>query len=171
VFERTAHGRAIDRLPGEIMAAARRPGLYLRLGVPDSFEGRFEAFALLAILTIRRLGELEAPGPDLAQNLTDAIFRRFDIMFREMGVGDLTVPKRVRAMAEAFIGRSQAYMSARQDDMAMAAALARNVLGGNGDGTILLAYVKATTAMLETTPISVFRTGPLCFPEPVMVLS
>jgi cytochrome b pre-mRNA-processing protein 3 len=165
-FKRAANGRVIDRLHGDIMAAARRPGIYLHLGVPDTFEGRFEAFSLLAILTVRRLGQLEMPGPDMAQELTNAIFRHFDAMLREMGVGDLTVPKRLHTMAEAFMGRSRAYIAAGDDAAAMAEALGRNVLGGKGDPAALLAYVNAVADMLESASMATIYSEPLRFPEP-----
>jgi len=35
-----------------------------------------------------------------------------DHNLREMGVGDLTVPKEIRRMGEAFYGRAQAYQAA-----------------------------------------------------------
>jgi cytochrome b pre-mRNA-processing protein 3 len=168
--KRAINARVIDRLHGDIMAAARHPALYLELGVPDSFEGRFEAFALLAILTIRRLAAMAPPGPDMAQDLTDAIFRHFDVMLREIGVGDLSVPKRVRALARAFMGRSHAYHGALQDDAAMASALSRNVGSGEGDPGALLDYVRACTNMLEATSLGTFSTGPLRFPEPAASL-
>ena len=53
-----------------------------------------------------------------------------DINLREMGVGDLSVAKRNRAMWEAFHGRSAAYAAAWQDPAALQAALARNVWRG-----------------------------------------
>jgi cytochrome b pre-mRNA-processing protein 3 len=164
--KRATRERVIDRLHGDIMAAARHPALYLELGVADTFAGRFEAFSLLAILTIRQLAAMASPGPDMGQDLTDAIFRHFDVMLREMGVGDLTVPKRVQALAQAFMGRSRAYHRALHDDAAMALALNRYVQGGKGDPGPLLDYVKACTNMLGGACLISFTTGPLCFPEP-----
>jgi cytochrome b pre-mRNA-processing protein 3 len=168
--KRATNAGVIDRLHGDIMAAARHPAFYLELGVPDTFEGRFEAFSLLAILTIRQLASMAPPGPDMAQDLTNAIFHHFDVMLREMGVGDLMVPKRVQALAQAFLGRTRAYYEARHDDAAMASALNRNVQGGQGDPGPLLEYVKACTNMLAGVCLVTFTTGPLCFPEPALRL-
>ena len=48
----------------------------------------------------------------MAQHLVDTVFKHFDRTLREMGVGDTTVPKRMKTMAEAFGGRSAAYDTA-----------------------------------------------------------
>src|SRR5271165_3215938 len=112
MLQRSRNVRVIDRLHGEIVAAARRPVFYREFGVEDTFEGRFEVFTLHAVLSIRQLGRYPSPGRDMAQDLTDSIFRHFDVMLREIGVGDLSVPKRVKSMAEAFLGRAAAYDAA-----------------------------------------------------------
>jgi cytochrome b pre-mRNA-processing protein 3 len=52
-----------------------------------------------------------------------------DVNLREMGVGDLSVGRKVRVMWEAFHGRSVAYTAAMEagDVTALDAALSRNV--------------------------------------------
>jgi hypothetical protein len=109
--------------------AARDPWLYLSLGVPDTLDGRFDLIALHAFLLVHRLQDEAAPGPDLAQAVFDAMFRDMDNNLREIGVSDLTVGKRVRAMWEAFHGRAKAYAAALEatDRLALETALARNV--------------------------------------------
>src|SRR6476620_7868248 len=103
LFRRSANERVIERLHGEIMAAVRQPSLYADYGVPDTFEGRFEMLILLSTLVVRRLAKLPSPGPEIAQDLTDKIFSEIDAAMREMGVGDLAVPKRIKKMAAAFL--------------------------------------------------------------------
>jgi len=114
------------------VGAARDPCLYVRLGVPDTLDGRFDVIGLYAFLLIRRLSGLPPPGAELAQAVFDAMFSDMDVNLREMGVGDLSVGKRVRAMWEAFHGRSFAYERAMvaADHRALTAALARNVWRG-----------------------------------------
>jgi len=120
------------RLYGAAVAAARAPYLYAGLGVPDTLDGRFEMVGLHAFLLIDRLRGESPPGPDLAQTVFDAMFSDMDQTLREIGVGDLTVGKRVRQMWEAFHGRAAAYGAALADanDAALTAALARNVWRG-----------------------------------------
>ena len=67
----------------------------------------------------------------VGQQLFDRFCRDIDDNFREMGVGDLTVPKEMQTVAEAFYGRAKAYESALAGRRAAAleAAVARNVFG------------------------------------------
>ncbi|HTC10001.1 MAG TPA: ubiquinol-cytochrome C chaperone family protein [Acetobacteraceae bacterium] len=109
---RVRHERPGFLLYGAAVTAARDPYLYSVLGVPDTLDGRFDMIGLHAWLVIHRLRFLPEPGPALAQAVFDAMFSDMDIALREMGVGDLSVGKRVRAMWEAFHGRARAYEDA-----------------------------------------------------------
>ncbi len=135
LFRRRPHERAGFELYGAAVRAARDPVLYERLGVPDTFDGRFDLVGLHAVLLIRRLRGAPAPGPALAQATFDAMFSDMDDMLRELGL-DLGVPRRVKAMWEAFHGRALAYEAALDagDPAALAEALARNVWRG-GEAT------------------------------------
>ncbi len=128
-WRRTPHERTGYQLYGAAVAAARAPYFYASLGVPDTLDGRFDLVGLHVFLLIRRLQALPPPGPALAQAVFDAMFNDMDLNLREMGVGDLSVGRRVRAMWEAFHGRSEAYRTALEagDSNALAAALARNI--------------------------------------------
>ena len=99
---------------------------------------------------LRRLNALPSPGAAVAQDLTDDIFRQFERALREMGVGDTVVPKRMKGLAEAFLGRSAAYdETLRGDDEGLAACLARNVYAGKGAAIHLTSYVRAAEAALD----------------------
>ncbi len=121
---------AAFKLYSSAVAAARDPYLYGTLGVPDTLDGRFDAIVLHVYLLVRRLDADPDRGPALAQALFDAMFLDMDINLREMGVGDLSVGKRNRAMWEAFHGRSAAYAAVWNDGAALEIALARNVWRG-----------------------------------------
>ena len=127
---RDRHERAAFRLYGAAVAAARDPYLYATLGVPDTLDGRFDAIVLHVYLIVRRLDTEPDPAPALAQAVFDSMFLDMDINLREMGVGDLSVGKRNRAMWEAFHGRSAAYAAAWREPAALEAAIARNVWRG-----------------------------------------
>jgi len=121
------------RLYGVAVATAREPYCYAELGVPDTLDGRFDLIGLHAFLLIHRLRYLPQPGPALAQAVFDAMFSDMDRTLREMGVGDLSVGRRVREMWEAFHGRALAYEAALQsaDPAELPAALARNIWHGS----------------------------------------
>ncbi len=166
LFRRAGNDAVIDRLYLSVVAASRQQALYSDLHVPDTFEGRFESLALHAILVLRRLQSCEAPGPAMAQHLVDTVFKHFDRTLREMGVGDTTVPKRMKAMAEAFGGRSAAYdVALRGGQQTLTDALARNVYAGKRDAAALTHYVEAAAAALATTPLQAFVDGVPRFPD------
>ena len=168
LFRRAANDAVIDRLYLWVVDASRQPALYAELRVPDTFEGRFESLSLHAILVLRRLQRCEAPGPAMSQHLVDTVFKHFDRTLREMGVGDTTVPKRMKTMAEAFGGRSSAYdVAFRGGREALVEALARNVYAGKRDATSLADYVEAAAAALAATPLQAFLDGDARFPEAV----
>ena len=64
------------------------------------------------VLVLRRLRQGQANVPVLGQQIFDWFCRDMDHNFREMGVGDLAVPKEMRRVAEAFYGRAGAYEAA-----------------------------------------------------------
>ncbi len=131
----------VDALFARIAEASRRPGLYLAGGVPDTFEGRFEALTLHAFLVLRRLRELPAPAADLAQELVDACFAYLELGFRNGGISDIAVPKRMKKIGRMFYGRIQAYETAlaELEPGALAEALRRNASPGEG-AAILAQY-------------------------------
>lgn len=165
----------LDRLHAEIVGAVRRPAFYLDYAVPDTFEGRFELLALHAGLVLRRFNAAPAPGPAVAQDLVDTIFAHLDADLREAGVGDITVPKRMKKLCEAFLGRAGAYDAAlRLGPEAVAGALARNVYSGAGApgaADRLADYVGRAGAVLDETSLDACLSGPLPFPDPSTIPS
>ena len=151
-----------------VVAQSRLPAFFLPpYGVADTFEGRFELLTLNAGLVLRRLSLLPEPGPKLAQSVSDAIFCGFDDALREVGVSDVGVPKKMKKLARAFMGRGAAYWAAcAEGEAALSAALARNVLAGQGDGARLAAYFLRAKALLDETPIDIFMRGEAPFPAP-----
>ena len=170
LFRRSANQQLIDRISGEIVAAARDPVLFTDYGIEDSLEGRFEAVTLHAVLVLRRLNRMDPPAPEIAQDLTDALFRSFEIALREMGVGDISVPKQMRTIAGAFLGRAAAYdLALRGGAPALKAALARNVYDGRKNPDRLARYVDAANEALVKVSLDAFTLGPVPFPEPATV--
>jgi cytochrome b pre-mRNA-processing protein 3 len=176
MFRRSGNDRVIERLHGDIVAAVRQPSFYADYSVDDTFEGRFELLALFSTLLVRRLALLPAPAPEVAQELTDRIFSELDAAMREMGVGDLAVPKRIKKFAAAFLGRRKAYdeaLSAGSQDR-LAGALARNVFGleseeGAQKAARLVRYVLAAEAALALQPLETLAAGSAPFPKAEMI--
>lgn len=113
-----------------IVTQAREPIFYRDLGVPDTVNGRFDLLLLHLWLLLRRLRTVQGAA-ELSQALFDRFCEDMDDNLREMGVGDQTVPKRMRAFGEAFYGRVQAYDQAMDaGGEALAAAICKNILNG-----------------------------------------
>ncbi len=162
LFRGAANRRLIDRMHDEIVAAARDPVLFRAYGIDDDVDGRFESVALHAALVLRRFSLLPAPGPEIARDLADALFRYFDVALREMGVADLGVPKRMKTIAEAFFGRADAYDRALRDGhTALCAALARNVYAGRCDADLLARYVETLDHGLAGATLAELVEGPI----------
>ncbi len=131
LFGRGRTERSGYELYGLAVAAARDPYFYAELGVPDTLDGRFDMVGLHAFLLIRRLST-ETGGQPIAQAVFDAMFSDMDLNLREMGVGDLSVGRKVRVMWEAFHGRAHAYAEAMKiGPEALAEALERNLWPGD----------------------------------------
>jgi cytochrome b pre-mRNA-processing protein 3 len=169
--------RTIDRLYGVIVAHARLPIFYIALAVPDTVEGRFDMLVLHVHLVYRRLAGTAEDGRAFGQDLFDHFLRDMDANLREIGIGDLAVPKRMRSMGEAFYGRAAAYDAAlaRPDDDALADTLLRNIYAGSQQSARaarqLAHYVRQAIAALDAQdPASLFR-GEVILPRPAELLS
>jgi cytochrome b pre-mRNA-processing protein 3 len=170
------HGRAATAaaLYAAIVAQSRRPVFYSDYGVPDTLDGRFDLIVLHQVLLSRRLlGDEKLRS--LAQEVFDAFCRDMDGNLREMGVGDLAVPKKMLKFGEAFYGRLGAYAKALDagDHGALAAALARNILGeANGaspQARRLAAYVVAAEAALAADDMAGIESGAVLFADPAAI--
>lgn len=162
---------AADRLNAAIVSAARAPVLYTEYGVADSLEGRFEMIVLHAALLFRRMAGLDG-AQERMQAVFDRIFADVDRALREIGVGDLAVPRRVRRMAEGFYGRAQAYRAAldAQSRADLVDALQRNVFPhGGGDAVRLARYTEASAAALAAQDAAALLAGTMRLPDPAGV--
>jgi cytochrome b pre-mRNA-processing protein 3 len=174
-FRRNSQARTIHALYGAIVAQARSVAFYADYQVPDTVEGRFDLIVLHLVLLLNRLSHRAETERDfgqalLGQELFDAFCRDLDANLREMGVGDLAVPKRMQAFAEAFYGRQAAYLAALDaaDQRVFEKALARNIFpAGNDAGAAQLArYARAAVTRLDAQDDGALIRGEVVFPSP-----
>ena len=158
-----------------IVAQARRPAFYADYGVADTSAGRFDMILLHLILFVRRLRAEPAPIRALGQGVFDLFCRDMDHSLREMGIGDLAVPKHMRRVAEAFYGRAAAYDQAIQatGEEQLAAVLARNIFPGSGAPSAgahrLARYVRGAIEDLDRQQAETFVQARIGFPDPDLV--
>jgi cytochrome b pre-mRNA-processing protein 3 len=170
-FRRSPKTDSVASLYGAIVAQARSPTFYIEFGVPDTVEGRFDLIVLHLVLVLQRLGGAGDRGGDFGQRLFDAFCRDLDGNLREMGVGDLAVPKRMRAFGEAFYGRQAAYLAALAADnpQVFENALARNILQAEGidhRAVGLARYARAAAGRLAAQGDADLFAGVSDFPDP-----
>ncbi|MGN6412124.1 MAG: ubiquinol-cytochrome C chaperone family protein [Nitrobacter sp.] len=126
---RASSRRTIEAIYGMIVTQAREPLFYQTLRVPDTVDGRFDMILLHLWIALSRLKRRD--DKELPQALFDHFCSDMDANLREMGVGDLTVPKRMQALGEAFYGRSAAYDRAVAEGREpLAEALDKNIYNG-----------------------------------------
>ncbi|MBX3597210.1 MAG: ubiquinol-cytochrome C chaperone [Rhizobiaceae bacterium] len=152
-----------------IVAAARQPHFYSDWDVPDTPLGRFEMMSIHMILVLRRLTKGGSAEKEIAQELTDKFFTEVDHSLRELGIGDVAVPKRIKKLAKMFYGRAASYGVALEagDKAELATALARNVVPGQGDwpfGPQLAHYLEEAGRLLAAQSDSQLLAGNLEFP-------
>jgi cytochrome b pre-mRNA-processing protein 3 len=158
----------IEAIYGMIVTQAREPVFYRDLGVPDTVNGRFDLLVLHLWMVLRRLKSIEG-GAGLSQALFDRFCDDMDANLREMGVGDLTVPKRMQAFGEAFYGRTAAYdlaLAAGREPLAQ--ALCKNILNGEEveKARRLAFYAEAVIATLGGLDEATLRGASWKFPSP-----
>jgi cytochrome b pre-mRNA-processing protein 3 len=161
----------VETLHAATVAQSRQPVFYLDYEVADSVDGRYDLLILHTFLMFRWLSA-EERSVATAQALCDRVFLDLDRSLREMGVGDLSVSKRIKKLAQKFYGRVEAYDRAMvdEDDRVLAAALDRNVYRGEGMATgrtlRLARYVRAAALMLAGQPVN---TPEPLFPDPASI--
>ena len=164
-------------LYGTVVTAALRPEVFGPARVADTPEGRVEVLVLHMVLVLERL-RAGAPATDeAARHLVEAFVEDMDDSMREMGVGDMTVPRKVKKAAAALYDRTLAYrpvLDAR-DAAALAVLLAQHLPGAareqgaapNGgpdvaiDAEALARYALAAADALAATPLPDIEAGRL----------
>jgi cytochrome b pre-mRNA-processing protein 3 len=165
---RLAPRGTIETIYGMIVTQAREPVFYREFAVADTVNGRFDLLLMHLWLVLRRLRAVEGDS-GLSQALFDRFCEDMDDNLREMGVGDLTVPKRMKAFGEAFYGRAAAYDLALTDGReALANAFCKNILNGDkiGKARRLATYAERVRAVLEELDAAALSGGSWKFPVP-----
>lgn len=164
------------RLVGRALYAAavdqsRLPELYGEFGAPDTVEGRFEIYTLHVVLLLDRLGGQGPHAEEVSQELFDTYVKALDHALREMGVGDLSVGKKMRKLGEAFYGRGKSYQQAfaRLPDSAELEALLRRTVYAEAQvprASELAAYVARQRAALAAQPLDALVRGEVVWEAP-----
>ena len=158
------------KLYASAVSQARSAPLYVAFGVRDSLEGRFELFTLHVMLLLERLKGQGEAAAETSQATFDAYVRGLDDAFREIGVSDTSVGKKMKKLAGAFYGRLKAFDQAAgdlPDRAALSALLARTALEARGEGDVagLTDYVIGAREALAAQPLDTLLQGDAQWPK------
>ena len=133
MFKWFGHSSQLDKIAlqiyGSIVTQARSKAFYTDYGIADSPTGRFDMLTVHMILVLIRLQSEAEKSREISQLLSETFVRDMDHSLREMGIGDLSVAKRVRRMNNALLGQLRLYATLIDEAEAepLAAALERNI--------------------------------------------
>jgi cytochrome b pre-mRNA-processing protein 3 len=165
LFRKNAASAPVYAVYNAIVAQSRRPHFYAEWGVPDTVTGRFDLISLHLALLFRRLRSEDQATRDFSQAVFDLFFKDMDRSLREMGVGDLSIAKRIQKMGNLFFGLLANINGAMDsgDIRALEAVLARNIFAGIADPATdkLAAYMLAEAEVLAAQPASAIVSGNL----------
>jgi cytochrome b pre-mRNA-processing protein 3 len=166
---RRQHRGDAAKLYGAIVAQARLPVFYQRLGVPDTLEGRFLVLSLHLFAVLQRLKAEGQNARFLAQALTDRFSADMETVLREIGVGDLSIPKRMRklaAMSASLLDALEHAAAAGEKDVAavLAGTLPRDESLSEAASAGLAHYLMEATRALDTQIVTSLGRGEIEFP-------
>ena len=171
LFRSNPSREAGGALYAAVVEQSRSPALYEAFGAPDTVEGRFEIYTLHVVLLLDRLNAPGEAAKAVSQALFDTYVKALDHALREMGVGDLSVGKKMRKLGEAFFGRVKSYhaaFAALPEPTPLRDLLTRTVYaeGDAARAPALGDYVAAQRAHLAGQPLERFLEGRVAWRAP-----
>ncbi len=132
LFKRKPDARAVGQVYASIVAQSRQEIFYARWDVPDTLNGRFDMISLHLSLLFQALRTSREQDRQFSQAVFDLFFKDMDRSLREMGVGDMAVPKKIQKMGELFYGMLSSLTGALEgnDREALVQTLSRNIYDG-----------------------------------------
>lgn len=173
IARRARRRRNAHDLYGSIVALSRSQVLYAQMGVPDTVEGRFEILLFHVFACLDRIGRIGSENSFLAQDLVNVFFADMDTTSRELGVGDMAVPKKMRSLAAVYEERMKTYRQAgeKKSGNSLAAALAGNIFSpadAPAKAPCLAKYVRDLQKSLSDTGITDLEAGRIRAPDTSM---
>lgn len=166
---RSKTGRTATNLYGSIVTAARREPFYVDYGVSDTTDGRFALLVAHMFLVMERLRAEGEAGQELSRSLVETFVTDMDDSMREMGVGDLSVPKKVKKAAGALYDSVAVFRQvAEEPEETLAGALRQTLMQGESEPAALAvaAYMRRAGAALADWPAAELLSGRVKFADP-----
>ncbi|MFW2391031.1 MAG: ubiquinol-cytochrome C chaperone family protein [Alphaproteobacteria bacterium] len=160
-----------DQLYGAIVARARLPIFYQGFGVPDNLEGRYVVLSLHLFTVLHRLKQAGTPeAARMAQDVADRFSADMETVLRELGVGDMAVPKKMRKLMASGAGQLESFESALSEGAGALQSAIEATLPGEGEpskaaSAALTPYVLRVVQHLDDKPIGGICAGKVSFPR------
>lgn len=156
-----------EKLYAAIVAQTRLPVFYQGFGVPDTLEGRFSVLALHLFAVLHHLAE--GGETVLSQELSDIFTADMETVLREIGVGDLSIPKKVRGVIGKSAALMQGYATALTENDDRFVEAIESALPLDGDeakaaAKQLESYMKEVAFRLAKQPATAMAKGKVEFP-------
>lgn len=173
LYGRPADRRTASDLYGAVVAQARHPVFYTDYGIPDTPEGRYEMIALHLAVLLERLAAADVADEELRRTLVERFVTDMDDAMRELGIGDMSVPRNVKKAAAGLYQRGLDYRAAltSPDEAALPRALTEHVFGGDESGRadndirLLSAYTRRLAHHLSEQAAADLRAARITFPD------
>lgn len=164
----TRTGLSASELYGSIVTAARRPAFYESYGVPDTKEGRFAMVVVHMVLVLERLRAEGRAGETMARALGEAFVVDMDDNMREIGIGDLSVPRQVKQAAGALYQCRREFAAAmtHEGEERLSEALQGTLLPEGPSSLPVAAYMRRAAGVLAAQPAAALLAGRVDFPAP-----
>lgn len=179
-FRQTKISDPAYKLYSAIVAQSRQPVFYTDMWVPDTVTGRFDMISMHLCLTFWHIQKIQDDKGNFSQQMFDLFFMDMDKNLRELGIGDTSVPKKIKKMGQAFYAllalvaaalenrQTDDDASARPDHQALLAEIyARNFFApeNNAAGQALADYSIGFISQLEQQSFEQFRNGTATFDQ------
>jgi len=153
------------------VAQARNPAFFGEFGFPDTVLGRLDVLHLHMFLLARRLGvRRDEALAMLSQHVFDRHVEALDTALRQLGVGDISVPKRKKRMVREFYGLIAALDRPFEnpDVETVADAVGQRFHGGTRPDVAhaLARYLVSAAKALSAESDEAFLAGAVSWPAP-----
>lgn len=163
---RGALKKAVAEAYGRLLREALMPVHYEARGAADTFEGRAQMVTVMTALACDRFAAIGGPlAAEMTERLNERVLDGFDAAFREKGVGDHSIARKVRTLAESHSGLGRALMEALKGDSddALANVLVRNGVSAGGQAAAMAAALRQYQALFaQQTEAEILSGGFAC---------
>lgn len=162
-------GAAAREARSRIMREALQPDWYETYGAFDTFEGRAGMVTLIMSLACDRLAVIgNAGAARLAGRISALVVDGFDAAFRELGVGDHSIARKVRALAQTHSGMGRAMLPAlsargEENEDPVTPILVRNGVVSMDRAGLMTARVRFVQEGLHRQPVDDILAGVFVF--------